>query len=85
MKMSNEFTAKLIEILEEAQSAYKRSMKYFEISEDENTDEMKAIYWTRSEEYSGKCKGLLKAYEIFTGRAIKDYNIDWELLYCKTE
>ena len=83
--MTNELTAKLMEILEEAQSAYNRSMKYFEISEDENTDEMKAIYWTRSEEYGGKCEGLLKAYEIIIGRAVKDYNIDWELLYGKTE
>ena len=72
--------AKLIDILQEAQIAYEKEMIYFDGHNDENKDpEMKNIYWARSTEYSGKCEGLLTAYEILTGRCLFSHQIKDEL------
>lgn len=76
---------KLVEILEEAQIAYKRELRYFDEYANETDDEMKQIYWTRSQEFSSECEGLLTAYEIITGRAVLEHNIDWELRYRKSK
>ena len=77
-------TAKLIEILEEAKACHTRAMRYFKYYSTENDDaEMKQIYWTRSEEYRGKCEGLLTAYEIITNRCVIDYNISNEIEHLK--
>ena len=81
-EMTNE---KLVEILEEAQAMYKREMNYFDDYANETDKEMKQIYWARSEEFGGKCEGLLTAYEIITGRAVLEHNIDWELRYRKSK
>ena len=74
-------SSKLFNILEEAQAMHERAMKCFDYHVNEADDEMKQIYWTRSEEYSGKCEGLLTAYEIITGRCIMDHRILEEIEY----
>ena len=70
----------LVDILEEAQAMHDKAQDYFEYYANENNDqEMAQIYWTRSQEYSGKCEGLLTAYMIITKHWIPEYNIRAEL------
>lgn len=76
---------KLLEILAEARHNYRKSMDYFEQFKAEENVEMKQVYWARSEEYDGKCEGLLTAYEIITGRCVLSHLIGEEIKYLKAK
>lgn len=79
MTTANAMSIELVKILEAAQDAYDRSMRYFAYMEDENDPEMKNIYWARCQEYDGMCAAYKHSYEILTGKHIQDYEIKKEL------
>lgn len=71
--------AKLIEILEAAKSYDDQAMRYFEKYSKAEEADLKQIYWTRSEEMSGICSGLLFAYNIITDKNIGLSDLRYEL------
>ena len=73
-------TTELVKILEVAKAHYDCSMRYFDYFSDENDQELKEIYWSRCQEESGKADGLLKAYEIITGKKLYQHQIQDNLL-----
>ena len=75
-------TIELVKILEAAKFYNNRSMEmynYAEKAEQENNREDYEIYWNWCREIDERCKGLLEAYEIMTGKKICTYEIEKEL------
>lgn len=71
-------TIELVKILEAAQNYKKRSDVWFEYYV-KNQDQLD---YQTSLEYEAKCRGMLEAYEILTGKKIYIYEIDKELALC---
>ena len=66
-------TIKLVNILEAAKFYNDCSMKMYNLAEkaeQENNREDYEIYWKWCCELDERCKGLLEAYEILTGKKI---------------
>lgn len=79
-RKTKEMTNKLVKILEKADNYYHEALQYFDRYNKATDEEMKNIYWTRSEELSGYADGLCKAYEILTGRKIYQHQAKAELM-----
>lgn len=63
----------LFEILTRAQVNAVKSMQYFEYSQEkekEGNAELASNYWATCQDYDGRARGLLEAYEIMTGKNI---------------
>ena len=72
-----------IQLLKEAQKYYKNSMIDFTLyqeAEENNDEKTMHLHWTACEHASGVVKGLLKAYEMTTGRKIYEFEIKEELM-----
>lgn len=73
---------KTTEILENAYIHYQASMRAFDDMtncENEGDKEMAHIFCATCEEQSGYARGLLKAYEILTGKSLYEWEIKNEL------
>ena len=76
--------SELIQILKEAQEHYEFEMLDFKFSQEaENKGDsiIQNLHWASSQYESGKVFGLLKAYEIMTGRKIFGWQIKKEIEY----
>lgn len=71
-------TIELVKILEAAQSYKESGDRWFELY----TNSLDKIDYQTSLEYDAKCRGMLEAYEILTGKKIYIYEIDKELALC---
>lgn len=73
-------TIELVKILEAALNYHATSLETYKAYQNEEDAELKENLWGMCELYTGKCEGLLMAYEILTGRIIYSIEIKDELL-----
>lgn len=75
-------TIELVKILKAAKAHYDCSMNYYKMWEQAKRKDEKKSLWNFSEDEEEKCRGLLEAYEILTGKKISIFEIDEELATC---
>ena len=68
-------TSELVKILEAALAEFQESNEWFE--EYKKTDNK--LFWNESKDHDSKCRGLLKAYQIITGKNVYAFDILNEL------
>lgn len=57
---------KELTILKKALAANEHSLRYFEKYDAETDEEMKQIYWARSQKFDGKAEAYTDCYNILT-------------------
>jgi len=72
-------TIELVKILEAAKKHYNLSMEFYKSWEEATTKREREYMWNQSEQEEEKCRGLLEAYQILTGRDVSIHGISKEL------
>ena len=74
-----EMTIELVKILKAAKDHYDMCMTWFECEQNTTSITKKEAYSIWSMQKEQKCRGLLEAYEILTGKKLHAFEIENEL------